>query len=36
MLLEVRIKKEITDVVNEVKYLGFILDKNWKFDSQVK
>ena len=35
-VFEVRIKKEITDKVNEVKYLGIILDKSLKFDSQVK
>lgn len=34
-LFDVRIKNEIIDVVNEVKYLGIILDKNVKFDRQV-
>ena len=31
-LFEVKIKNEIITVVNEVKYLGIILDKNVKFD----
>ena len=34
-LFEVKIKNEIITVVNEVKYLGIILDKNVKFDKQV-
>ena len=35
-VFQVRIKEEITEVVNEVKYLGIIIDKHLKFDSQVK
>ena len=35
-VFQVRIKEEITEVVNEVKYLGIILDKHFKFDSQIK
>ncbi len=35
-VFEVMINEEITDVVDEVKYRGIILDKHLKFDSQVK
>lgn len=35
-LFEAKIKNEITTEVNEVKYLGIILDKNLKFDKQVQ
>lgn len=35
-IFEVQIKKEVIEVVNEVKYLGIILDNNLKFDNHVK
>ncbi len=35
-VFEVRLKNEVIEVVNEVMYLDIILDKNLKFDSQVK
>uniref|UniRef100_A0A8C6PUA8 Reverse transcriptase domain-containing protein n=1 Tax=Nothobranchius furzeri TaxID=105023 RepID=A0A8C6PUA8_NOTFU len=35
-LFQVRIKEEIIEVRSDVKYLGIILDKHLKFDSQVK
>ena len=35
-IFEVQIKNEVIEAVNEVKYLGIILDKNLNFDNHVK